>query len=910
MSTPPEPLAVRVLRHLAAAILRYPRAFFYPHAVLFVLSLGYTVDKLQFNTNRNDLVGAEKQYHQNYLRFKQEFLSQDDLVAVVESEDLEKNRQFVERLGARLEGETNLFTDVFYKGDLKMMGPKALLFVTNDTILAEMLQRLKDSRPVLESFAQATNLNSMFRLVNQQFRAAGAQKTANTDALLQALPALTRIASQAADCLDRPGTPPSPGITALFDGSAEAEQNLYITFATNRIYLVTAKAAREELNAQAVERLRDLVRQTQAEVPGVNAGLTGEPVLEVDEMAQSQKDTTVATVVALVLCVLLFIYGYKETGRPIKATVCLVVGLAYTLGFTTLTIGHLNILTITFLPILVGLSIDFGIHLVTRYEEEVRRGRGERQALQLAIINTGQGIFTGCFTTAGAFLAMGLTGFRGIQEMGIICGCGLLLCLAPMITLLPVLLLRGRQNVLDHEFQPEVDRRARIERLWLERPGLVTSLVAAFLLFAALHVPQVFFDYNLLHMQSDGLSAVEYEKKLINSAGKSVLYGAVVTDSLQQAVALERRLLRLPSVASVDSMAQYLAEDQAAKLLHLRQIKAQLQGLDFPEVDDNPVDLAELRQTMQTLQAYLGLGSKAAEREGEAALSQELRDVRRAIVRLRQKLANPEAGVELASRKLAAFQQALFTDLQDTLTAIRDQDDSAPLRAEDLPAPLRHRFVSKSGTRYLLQVTPKFDVWERENQEIFIRELRAVDPKATGTPVQLYEYTKLLKDSYQEAALYSLAAIAILVFIHFRSVPCVLLALLPVAIGSVWLMGWMGWQGIPFNPANIMTLPLVVGVGVTNGIHILNRFAEEQNPGILARSTGKAVLFSALTTMAGFGSLIPAKHQGIASLGLVMTAGTATCMLAGLTFLPTLLNYLNRRGWLGRLAKLKFAYVK
>jgi predicted RND superfamily exporter protein len=163
--------------------------------------------------------------------------------------------------------------------------------------------------------------------------------------------------------------------------------------------------------------------------------------------------------------------------------------------------------------------------------------------------------------------------------------------------------------------------------------------------------------------------------------------------------------------------------------------------------------------------------------------------------------------------------------------------------------------------------------------------------------VQLYEYTSLLKKSYQQAAWYALGAIALLVFIHFKSLSAVVLALLPVGIGSIWMTGLMGKFDIPFNPANIMTLPLVIGIGVTNGIHILNRFAEERSPGILGKSTGKAVLVSALTTIAGFGSLILAKHQGIASLGFVMAVGVSTCMIAALTFLPALLNLLIRAGW-------------
>src|SRR5208282_5044151 len=198
------------------------------------------------------------------------------------------------------------------------------------------------------------------------------------------------------------------------------------------------------------------------------------------------------------------------------------------------------------------------------------------------------------------------------------------------------------------------------------------------------------------------------------------------------------------------------------------------------------------------------------------------------------------------------------------------------------------------------------DIWRHDVQGRFLSEIRkALGPKfadrVTGTPVQLYEYTTLLKESYQQAALYSLAVIAFMVFVHFRSAPCVVLALLPVALGAAWTLGLMGLAGIPFNPANIMTLPLVIGIGVTNGIQILNRVAEEGSAGILAKSTGKAVLVSGLTAIVGFGSLVLGKHQGIQSLGLVMAIGIAACLIAGLTFLPALLHVLERMGW--RVAK-------
>lgn len=896
----------RVLARLARAVVHRRAWFLYPQIVLCFLCLGYTVKFLKFDTSRNDLVGGDKKYHQNFLQFRKEFPALDDLVVVVESENAEKNRQFVERLGAKLEAEPNQFKDVVYRRDLKLLGAKALLFVPEPD-LAELKKRLRDFQPFVERFTRTTNLVSLFNMINTQFRTAKQERNEQTESLVKALPALEHILTQATDSLRRPGTPPSPEIMALFSGGPAAAHDLYITFGGGRIYLVTAQPPAKEKSSETVARLRELMEETRVEVPGVNVGLTGESVLETDEMAQSQKDTALASIVSLVICALIFIYGYNETGRPLKATLCLLVGLAYTMAYTTLVVGHLNILTITFAPILIGLAIDFGVHLVTRYEEELRHGKSEEAAMTKALVFTGQGIFTGAFTTAGAFLAMWFTDFKGIQEMGVICGGGLLICLVPMMTLLPVLLLRGRQNVLDHELGDKPTRREWIENLWLQRPVTVAVLTLALCALCATQFRQIHFDYNLLNMQSASLPAVVFEEKLIYSAtnnisaagtnvsGRSVLFAAVVANSAPDAVRLEKQLRQLPAVAEVDSIAPYLMADQTGKLKLVQEIKAQLENLRFASPDLASVDLDELSRTLYSTGGYLGLSREKVESE-DLLLARQFQLLQSAIEKLRiEMLRGSPMEVEAKAKTLGAFQRVMFGELRELFESLRKQDDRSPLRVEDLPPVLRNRFVGVTG-KLLLQVYPKENVWQREHQEEFVRQLRTVDPGATGTPVQLLEYTTLLKESYEQAALYSLAAIALLVLIHFRSVGSVILALLPVVIGCIWLVGMMGWFGIPFNPANIMTLPLVIGIGVTNGIHILNRFAEEQTPNILAKSTGKAVLVSGLTTIAGFGSLALAKHRGIESLGLVMATGVATCMIAGLTFLPALLNLLPRRG--------------
>jgi predicted RND superfamily exporter protein len=509
--------------------------------------------------------------------------------------------------------------------------------------------------------------------------------------------------------------------------------------------------------------------------------------------------------------------------------------------------------------------------------------------MKKAMIYTGQGIFTGAMTTAGAFLAMALTNFKGIQEMGIICGGGMVVCFIPMMTLLPVLLFRGRQNVIDHQLPQKPDIRSRIENLWLHRPITVTAVTVILCALSLTQFRKIYFDYDLLHMQSRALPAVVFEEKLVSSGSNSVIFGVVLATNAEQAIQLEKRIRQLPAVADVRSMAPRVTGDQSKQLELIGEIKKEISPICFKLPDPAPVRLSDLSITLYGTYGLMGQIADHVDSTNVDLINQIL-GLRNSIGELRIEMLKGDR--EANSEKLGIFQRALFTDVHDTFENLRGQDNGSPLRAADLPPALHNRYIGVTG-KFLLEILPKNDIWQRGYQEEYVKELRDVDPNVTGTPVQLYEYTTLLKDSYQQAARYALVAIIIMVFAHFRTVSSVILALLPVAIGSIWLGGMMGYFNIPFNPANIMTLPLVIGIGVTNGIHILNRFAEEKNPGILSKSTGKAVFVSGLTAIAGFGSLMLAKHQGIQTLGYVMSLGVATCMIAALTFLPALLNYLH-----------------
>jgi hypothetical protein len=912
----------RLLRRLTLTVIRHPSWFFWPQIFLALACIVITVRFLKFDPDQNNLVSADQKYQQNFLRLQKAFPEQgNDLTVVIQSDDPEKNRQFIERLAAKMVPQTNLFQDVFYEHDLPAMGTKALYFVP-DADLAGIQSTLRNELPFIMQFTQTSNLPSFFEQINTMFRTSSGGTNAQTDSMIQSLPLLAGILDQATTSMNTSGKPPSPGVASLF--STNNLSDIYVTFDNNQIFVLTthppvvesantlptiwsllkgafspSTGPSGDVTGDAIDRLRQLIRETQLEVPGVNVGLTGEPVLDYDQMIQSQKDTTVASVFSLALCSIIFIYGYNETGRPIKAAFCLIIGLSYTLAFAALTVGHLNVLTITFVPMLIGLAIDFGVHLITRYEEELRHGRFKRTSLRKAIVFTGQGIFTGALTTSGAFIAMVFTNFRGIQEMGIICGGGLLLCFIVMMTMLPVLLLRGRQNVIDRRMKEDITR-ARIENIWLQRPLWVLGIT---LTISALAVNEIYqgkvkFDYNLMQMQSPALSSVIYEQLLFNNSGQSLLSAAFLATNLDQAITLDNKIGKLSTVADIepppDVLENFIESNQVRKLPLITGVKHEVAGLNFSPPDTRPVNLDDLSARLYSLYGYCGA---AVEQIGtnDPALSSQLIALRQSIENFRKTMFAVDAsGQAEHALKLSQFQQAFFSDISDTFESFKTQNTSSTLNVNDLPAALRNQFISPDG-QFLIQVFPKTDVWQRKNQAAFISQMRTIDPDVTGTPVQLYEYESLLRKSYVQAAWYALIAIAIMVLIHFRSLSAVVLALLPVAIGGLWLCGLMGGFNIQFNLANIMTLPLVIGIGVTNGIQILNRFAEERTPGILSRSTGKAVLVSGLTAIAGFGSLIIAQHRGIRSLGQVMAMGIALCMMAALTFLPAFLNLLGRR---------------
>ncbi len=402
------------------------------------------------------------------------------------------------------------------------------------------------------------------------------------------------------------------------------------------------------------------------------------------------------------------------------------------------------------------------------------------------------------------------------------------------------------------------------------------------------------FDYNVLNLQSKGMPSVETELRLLRADVESTLFAAIVCDDIKQVRDLQERLSKLPSVATVHSIAELIPEQQDQKAEIIRGIQRELGSVRFEIPPSDPADAELVLRSLASLRLRANQLLRTATERGDSASEAALKPLVETTTQTRAKLQTLEPS-ELQQR-LAKYEKRFYADLQAQLQLMADQVVNRPMTIGDVPQEVREMLIGKTG-KFLVRVFPKENIWEREPLVKFVREVQSVAPKVTGTPLGLYEFVEILKTGYRNAALWALLVIAILIFIDFRGGYATLLTILPLLVGTAWMFGTMVVLGINFNPANIMVLPLIVGIGVAYGIYVVQRYRESHEATFYSKSTGRAVILSSMTTMFAFASLLIGAHRGIRSLGLVTTIGVLACLIAALVLLPSLLEIARRKGW-------------
>jgi hypothetical protein len=538
-----------------------------------------------------------------------------------------------------------------------------------------------------------------------------------------------------------------------------------------------------------------------------------------------------------------------------------------------------------------------------RYEHARRQGgMAVREALLHTTTHVAIGNLTAASTLALAFFAGIFADFKAVAELGWIAGCGVLLCAFACFTLLPALL-----TVYDRRGLIAVSPPLRLfdpgapplsvslpDDSWLpwlrRRPATVLALGGALAVVVGVGTLRARYDHNLLHLQAEKLESVRWQMTLLQHTTGASWHALSYRRTREEALALAEQYRRLPEVSQVIEVAAMVPPDQDRKMPLVADIHRRLRKLpraDKP-IRQVPTDIAQMRSDLNQVLAALATRN-TEERGGGGGLFAE---VRVALTRLNHVLEH--VGDERATGMVQAFDEHLATDLCANLHKLRSMATPRPIELSDLPEGLRERYVGKNGA-WLLRVFARADLWDFEPLEEFTSAVQKVDAEATGKPFTTHEGLKAMKNGLLRAGAYAFIVIVLVLWLDFRGLGRTLLAILPLLLGVLLSVGILAWCGVPLNPANMIAFPLILGVGVDNGVHVLHDYLIRRKEGRhgVSRAIGRGVLVKALTTMIGFSALMISTERGLVGLGLILTLGVGCSMLSALVFLPAGLELLG-----------------
>ena len=865
-------------------------------------SVGYAVRTLTFATSTRALLPEGQPYIERYVELDREFGDLDELVIAVEAPSLPEATLYARRLVRALRTRQVPLGRIAYRIDPKQFEGRALLYMSRPR-LAEIRDTIFDYQEFVEVFAGRPTLDQLVEGVATQIANAFVsnfidlglgEKREGLD-----LRFIEDLVGQISTRLDHPAAPYRSPWRGLFSvGPTDESSAGYFISDDQRLLFILAESlsARGSFTGdrQAIEGVRAAVASLKDEFPGVSVGVTGKPALSNDEMTAAFRDSERATLLAFGLTLGLLVLAFLSVGKPLLMLLVLATSLAWSIGIATLVVGHLSLFSVVFISIVVGIGIDYGIYFLFRYEEELFLGRGLGEAIETTATRTGPGMLLGAVTAAGTFYVLMLTDFRGVQELGFIAGTAILLAWVAMMTVFPaaLVLVDRRRAARPATTLPRAITLERIRVPLVERvawsPKIVLLLAAALTLLSLWGWRSVQFDYNLLNLQAEGTESVVWERRILATSGRSGFAALSSARSLEELRQKQDAFSRLASVSEVDSALLLIPSDQTEKQKLVADFAPLIAAIRVGR--PTSVDLDRLLTALQTLKRRLDIAGNEAP-EGEAR--QRLRAVSDGLDRLLGKLRRTER--EASEPALTVLQNQVYRDFVRNFQRLQANLSPRRIGLKDVPDEMRQKFISPGG-RFLLQIHPAVDIWDRAGARRFVTELRSVDADVTGTPIITYEAIRLMERAYVQGTIYAIVLVAVITALTLRRWRETLLALSPLGLGMVWTIGLMYFFDLKFTLGNVFGLPLILGAAAEFGSNIVLRFMEGQahDGPLIARSTIMAVLVNGLTTMVGFGSLMLADHRGIFGLRLLLTIGTATSLIASLVVLPVLLRMVEQ----------------
>lgn len=872
---------------------------------------------LPISTDQNKLFSSNVAFFHDFLKFNEKFPENEAVYVVIEPVDphhpppVERWTAAADAIAARVRPLPEVVS-VDAHVPLDQLGTQGVLF--------------DDPPRVHEHFREIVQFGTLLRVLGSEdltTRLLGSTRIARFLRLLALAPD-PRVASFVAALADswqrtiaQPDLPlrPGEGLPDLNRLGTETPRDLGYYYEpddsdpTKHLLLVRVYPKSNTTSLTGVTKVVDAIRGATDDAakafPDFTVGVTGRPALDGDEMRTTDHDSNLAEAFALSAVFLGLVVMLRSFWLALAAEICLGVGIGWTFGWATISVGELNLLSIVFLIALIGIGMDYLVQVLTRYREESRR-RSSPRTIWIAVFRyVGPPINTACLGAAGAFLVSVLTPFKGAADLGVIAGGGLLLCLLSGYTVLPALLtifpLRRNGTIAPSEPNPRAriaapphtkvpacpsnEGRPRLKRLL---PPLAWALL---LLLGMPFAQRANFNPNLLELQAPKLPSVKLVRKL------QTWSAVVLSKDLGQLRQVRQALDRAPTVASTESIltaydnAQWLREHAN----EVPEVAWSEPGLvkpsDLPAIASRARTLADRfeAQAHVTSTAPTSAPSDAADAH---AAAQALRGVAQQMTDAQR---DPRRAAAVAAR-LSAWQGAFVAQLKEMLAPFQPQQ----VQIDKLPPELRSHLVAADGT-YALYIYPREDLWKRPELTRFVRDIEQRvagvpgAPAPTGIAIDIYHSTRSIEGAFYKATAYAFILIVLLVFLDLRRLSETLMAVSVLALGLPMLVALMGLFGISWNFANFFALPILIGAGHEYGVFMVHRYREARaDPRRAWRGidvSDRALLLCAYVTSTSFGFFwFLGHHRGLKSLGLVMAMGTACIYLATIMVLRPLLK--------------------
>ena len=835
------------------------------------LALNYTTSNLGINTDTGDLFSDDLAWRQTYHRYTDAFpMYSDNLIVVIDAATAEGADAAASLLETRLSTEKETLDWVYRPGGGAFFARNALLYLDVGE-LEDLIDNLAAIQPFIGSLAADPSAAELFDITAKALE----QRDDIDEGQLARM--LSRL-GRSIDAAVAGNTHQLSWQEVMLDRESDVNDR-------RRILLVKPKLNYDALlpAGPAMDRIREIARELGI-VPdnGQSVRITGSLAMSVEELDSVSRGAATGAVFALIIVSIVLVVGLRSLKLVLASVLTLLVGLSLTAAFAAYAIGHLNLISVAFAVLYIGLGIDFAIHLGLRHRELLAKGESHDTALGKAVSDVGSTLFVCALTTGTGLYAFTATDFTGVSELGLISGTGMFISLGLSVTLMPALLTLVPLQIKTVE-TPDPEPSPTTQQTSSANPVLLGALVLG--LIAMVLIPRIGFDRNPLNVREADSESVSTFRDLMKHTQTSP-WPIVTLAEADDVESLKGRIEALGLVDSSVSIEDFVPTDQEEKLFLVDELDL-LMGttLELATVSTNP-DAARTRSTLNKL---LEVIEQQPELGNDTLLSRPLSSFHRAAIQLAKHLQAPEPAL------LMTIENNLVGTLPQALRRLNDALETEGVEFDDLPTELRRRWITPDG-RHRIEIIAAEYIQEPGAMRRFVDAVREIIPEATDSPVTLLESGDSVVGAFQQAMLTAVLLIALLLYLLLRDIRDVALVLAPLLLAGCYTVACMVVLDIPFNFANVITLPLLLGIGVDNGIHMVRRWRAEpsQIAGILRTSTARAVVVSALTTICSFGNLAFSPHPGTASMGQVLSIGLTFNLLCTLLILPSLLKWRSK----------------